>query len=167
MQKDKKFHFSIIDIFIVLMVVLVIAAFCYYAAGAWRSEADSSLTGTEYTVKYTFYDKEVNPEICELISVGDVIRESSKDTIKGTVTELAYVDNYVNYEAYNMETGDTTPADHPYYKSVEIVIESPCTIVNNTAYIEDMEIKVGKQINLKSSKYALAGYIVSVEVTEK
>lgn len=167
MQKDKKFHFSILDILIVLVVVLIIAAFCYYATGAWRSETDSSLTGTEYTVKYTFYDKEVNPEICDLITVGDIIRESSKDAVKGTVTELAYIDSFVNYEAFDMETGETTPAEHPYYKSVEIVIESPCTLVNNTAYIEDMEIKIGKQVNLKSSKYALSGYIVSVEVTEK
>ena len=167
MQKDKKFHFSILDIFIVLVVVLIIAAFCYYATGAWRSEADSSLTGTEYTVKYTFYDKEVEPSVCNLIKVGDIIRESSKDAVKGTVSSIDYIDNFVNYEAYDMETGETTPAVHPYYKSLEITIESPCTVINNIAYIEDMEVKVGKQVNLKSSKYALSGYIVSVEVTEK
>ncbi len=162
MQKGKNFHFNIIDFLVILLVAFIIIAFAFYATGKWRSEASSDNVSNA-SVKYTLFVKTVEPHVCDLIQAGDELRDSAKDTVKGKISNIISTEKYVDYEAYNTEDGVLNPSTHPYYYSVEVEIESPCVINNGTAYIEDMEIKVGEQITLKSSKYVLPGYIIAVE----
>ncbi len=166
MSKGKKIHFNIIDILIILCFVVLIGGFSFYATGNWQTNVKVYTTDDNHIVRYTIIAEDILPEVADAITVGDIVKDSSKETVKGTIAEIISNEPYTKTN-FNSETGVFVQAKHPENRTVVLAIESSYVLNDNTAMIDDMEVKVGKKIHYKTPGYAFEGYITDVNKTEK
>ena len=166
MSKEKKIHFNFIDILIVLCFVVLIAGFAFYATGNWQTNVDTQATQSTHVVQYTLTADNLPPEVANAIKVGDTVKDSAKETVKGTIVKVVSKEKYVK-EIFNANDGTYVLSEHPENYTVVMVIESSYVLSDNTAMIDDSEIKVGKKIHYKTPGYAFEAYITGVENIEK
>ena len=166
MAKEKKLHFNIIDVLIILAFVLLIAAFAFYATGNWQTNSDADEVNDKL-VQYTLHADNISEPVAKAIKVGDILKDSSKDTVKGKVIKINTAEKFVNEESFAAEIGDYVACEHPTDYTIDIVVESAYTADGETAMIDDTEIKVGSQLHLKTTGYAFGAYITEVNKTQK
>ena len=160
MSKEKKVSFNLIDVLIIIGFVLIIGGFCFYAMGNWQTNHDDK---SPVTVKYTLQATNIAPEVANLISVGDELFDTAKDTSKGKIIAVKYNKHYVNEDAFDSETGEYWRDQHPVNRSVEFVVESSYSLNGETVMIDDTEIKISKKYHLKTTDYALYAYCTKIE----
>ncbi len=163
MANEKKIHFNIIDILIILGFVIIIAGFSFYASGVWQTNPGNDASVAQNRVRYVLYAENVRPEIANSISVGDELKDAGKSLTKGCVVEIISNEPYIDKESYNEETGEFVSTEHPKNRTVKFVVESGYTDNNGVIMIDDLEIKVGKAEYFKSTKYVIRATILDVE----
>ena len=166
MSKEKKIHFNFIDILIILFFVVLIGGFGFYATGNWQTNTGSSKSMDNHIVRYTITAENLRPEVAGAIKTGDVVKDSAKETVKGTIAEIKSISPF-EAEIFNANEGFFVKSTHPENLSVVMTVESSYVLNGNTIMIDDMEIKVGKSIHFKTPGYAFSGYITDFEIIEK
>ena len=166
MSKERKVHFNFIDILIILCFVVLIGGFGFYATGSWQTNLKTTSTNDNHVIRYTLTADNLSPEVADAIKVGDVFKDSAKETVKGTVAEIISNEPYTNV-IFNANEGVYVKSEHPINRTVILAVESSYVLNNNSAMIDDLEIKVGKKIHYKTSGYAFGAYITDVEKIEK
>ena len=166
MSKEKKIHFNFIDILIILCFVVLIGGFGFYATGNWQTNSDTTATADNHIVKYTITAENLRPEVAKAIKEGDIVKDSAKETVKGAVSKIISITPFEG-DIFNANEGVYVKSPHPENLTVVLNVESSYVLSDNTAMIDDMEIKVGKKVHFKTSTYAFDGYITDVEKIEK
>ncbi|MBQ3053499.1 MAG: DUF4330 domain-containing protein [Clostridia bacterium] len=160
MAKEKKFYFNFIDVIIILGFVAVLSVFSIFAIG--QRDSKGNVTGA--TVSYTLYCENIEPEVAKSIIEYDDVRDASKDLPKGKIIKIKSINNYVEEDAFDSVTGSFVSAPHPTNYTLEVEVESPCTLNGGSVKIDDVEIKIGKKMHLKGNGYAFYGNITDFKI---
>ena len=163
-NEKKKIHFNIIDILIILAFVILIVGFSYYAGGKWQTNSNQSESVN--LVRYTLHAENISEGVANLIEEGDTLKDASKDTEKGKIVKINYIEKYVNKEAFDTEKGEFVSAEHPKNYTADFIVESAYSLKGNTIMIDDMDLKIGKKSTYKSGKYALNAVITAIDEIE-
>ena len=161
MSKEKKLHFNFIDVLVIICFAILICGFAFYATGNWQTN-HGDVSSNQNTVKYVITAEDISPQVAESISVGDELKDSAKETVKGKITKIIS-DEKFKESVFNSETGEFVLSEHPINHTVVLEIESSCVFSGETAVIDDTEVKVGTYLHLKTPKYAIGSYITAVE----
>ena len=152
----RKFRFNVVDVFIIIVAILLVTAFVYYATG------NLSKGGSEATIRYTVSIEGFSEEFIDLINVGDNVRNIDRACEAGTVVEVTPARPNISYNQ-NIEDGTYVAEEVPGEYRCEVVIESPYTNTGSGYYIDQVEIRTGKKISLKTPGYAFNGVIMNIE----
>jgi len=155
-MEKKKTRFNVVDIFVVIIAILLIVAFAYYAGGSLSSGGNSE------TIRYTVAIEGFTQEFVDLIKVGDNVRNIDRACEAGTVVAVSEATPHISYNE-NIEDGSYVAAEVPDMYRCEVVIESPYTNTGSGYYIDQVEIRTGKKISLKTPGFAFNGVIMEIE----
>lgn len=155
-MEKRKTRFGVIDIFIIIIAILLVTAFAYYATGSLSSG------GNDATIRYTVAIEGFTEEFVDLIKVGDNVRNIDRACEAGTVVAVSPAEPHISYNE-NKEDGTYVAAEVPDMYRCEVVIESPYTNTGSGYYIDQVEIRTGKKISLKTPGFAFNGIIMDIE----
>lgn len=155
-MEKKKLRFNVIDIFIIIIAILLVTAFTYYATGRLSSG------GSEATIRYTVAVENISEEFINLVNIGDNVRNVDRACEAGTVVAVSEATPHISYNE-NTEEGAFVAAEVPDKYRFEVVVESPYTNTGLGYYIDQVEIRTGKKISLKTPGFAFSGVIMNIE----
>ena len=146
---------SIIDILIVLIVaVCVIFAIKYFST---NSKKAYNVPEVSYVVEL----KSLSDEYLDVFKEGDRVTDGVKGGYLGNVTKVEIKDNVETRE--DTEKGCFVQTSFENRKDVYLTISGvPTTYNDDEILFATQEIKIGKQLHMKSKNYVGHGYIVSV-----
>ena len=154
-EKKMKPKFNIIDVLIILVLAAVLWVFANYAGA---KPAVSSVATVHYTVEI----KDIREENVGAFAEGD---EITGDKGGGVIGKIVSVGEYEKETSIteNVRTGKFVVSEIPNRYTVTLVIESPCVKNADGITVDDMDIKVGKSINIKTDKYVSKSTILEVK----
>lgn len=158
-MKKGKLRFNAIDMFIAVIAAILITAFVSYSG---TTIIQNVVYVNRGTMRYTVSIEGFSEEFKDLIKVGDVVKNIDRDCEVGKVVEVRPTVNNISYNP-NVIDGTYVAAEIPELYKCEIVIESEYTNVDNGYFIEQIEIKTGRRLSLKTPKFAFTGLILDIE----
>lgn len=156
--KEKKRRFNYVDVILILLVI---------AAGVVGVKflSKTSLVASEVPeVSFTVEVKNNPPAYKELIHEGDDIKDAIKGGTFGKVTGIEVVPNKEYME--DKINGAFVETSHEGREDVYITITGTPTTFGKNIMFASQEIKVGKQVFIKSKEYVGSGFIVDMQVHE-
>ncbi len=155
-MEKTKLRFNVVDVFIIIIAILLVLAFVYYANGSISSKNDLQ------TIRYTVSIEGFSEEFKDLIKVGDNVRNVDRACEAGTVVEVTPAEHNLSYNE-NIEEGTFVATEIPDKYRCSVTIESPYTNTGSGYYIDQVEIRTGKKISLKTPGMAFNGIIMNIE----
>lgn len=154
----KKIKFNFIDVVIIAAVALVLVIFGYYALGNWETSEGVSENIMDYTVEI----KDVPEYYVGKIKVGDSVYDVRKGAAIGKV---AAVSDAAAFEitTENRDEGTYVKTPVPGRYTYYVTIRTPYK-ENAAGYtVNDVDIKVGKSITIKTEGLATDATILKLE----
>ncbi len=154
-EKKIKTRFNIIDVLIILVLAAVLWVFANYASV-------KPVVSNDATVQYTVEIKGIREENVGAFAEGDQITGDKGGGVIGKIISVGEYENETSIEE-NVRTGEFVVSDIPNRYTVRLVIESPCIKNADGIIVDDTDIKVGKNINIKTDKYVSKSTILEVK----
>jgi len=144
---------NLLDIFIIFAVIgLGVLAYFFVFA----EDPDT----TRGRVRYTVEIQNVDPGFYRLIRNGDIIRDAVRGFYLGEV-DHAYEEPHFTINWDNIAREYIRYA-MPERATVFVVIECDAVITPTSIFTGDMQLQVGRQIDIKGRGYAGSGHIVHI-----
>ncbi len=154
---------NIIDLFVVVLIAIVIIAAGLVGVRKYESTQASKISGVENkvtTMYVTVQGEGVIGEIGENFIVGD-------NLVVGNVLLSDEEVVAVSIEPFKKYThtadGELVLFDHPYLKTVEVVVKGKQNPNNVEWKINGKEARVGNMVFIKTRKALLSGRITNIE----
>jgi len=153
---EKKTRFNIIDLFVVLILLAIMAAGIWFFAGR-------SADGDDY-VYYVVELRQTLPGHAHEITVGGEIRDSVRNYFLGHVA-------YVHYYPARMVTFDQVSLTHSYVYVPErydifITIRGRGQITPSEIRVEGQPVRIGMEKWLRMYGFAGGGFVVGIDTGE-
>lgn len=146
---------SLIDILIILVIALCLVFVVKYFST--NSKKAYNVPEVSYVVEL----KSLDEKNLDVFKVGDKIIDGVKGGYLGNVTKVEIKDNVETRE--DTENGRFIQSSFENRKDVYITISGvPTTYTDDEILFATQEIKIGKQLHMKSKNYVGHGYIISV-----
>ncbi len=155
-MEKRKNRFNVVDLFVIVVAILLITAFAYYAKVSLGSETSAA------TIRYTVSIEGFSEEFKDLIKVGDNVRNIDRACEVGKVVAVTPAEPNVHYNE-NIEEGTYVVEEAPGEYRCSVTVESPYTNTGSGYYIDQVEIRTGKKISLKTPGFAFTGVIMDIE----
>ncbi|MBR6523156.1 MAG: DUF4330 domain-containing protein [Clostridia bacterium] len=159
-MEKRKNRFNVVDVFVIIVAILLIAAFAYYAVG--DSNGFKTDTFRESVIRYTVSIEGFGEEYKDLIKVGDPVKNIDLDCEMGKVVAVTPAEHTVIYN-YNKTEGKLVAAQVPDSYKCTITVETECEEDELAYYVGELQIKTGKRINFKTPEYAFPGTVMGIE----
>lgn len=159
-SEKKKFGINIIDIAIILIFALALGVFGYYAMGKW--EANKTDNAGKNILLYTVEIKDVPLEFATSFAVGDVVKDVRKGTNIGKIVSVQEPTNF-RMITENKAEGIFEMSDIPDRYQTRLSIETSYKESDLGYFVDDVDLKVGKGITIKTEKIAVDCVILSVD----
>lgn len=161
-MSNKKVRFNGMDLFIVIALVIVIAAGIYVLFGRSGGAAVSNAKGAEVTVtaELTAQDK----EFCEFVKVGDIVMIGEKTKLETVVTAVEVVP--AKETGYDIMTGRILRSEVPERYDVRVTLVGKGTETDSAVEINGTAIRVGEKTVFGSKSWAGEGYVIGLETAE-
>jgi len=149
-KSGKKGRFNLVDFFLIIIIVaLIAAAVSYFLPGISKRFAGSN----DVDVVYSLEIIGVEDKFVSNISVGDVIYDASNNYAIGTVKaveQYAYTEYY-----YNEATGTVDIKEHPDLKNIVVTVSTTAIYTNGEGYsVNGNRLAVGCVYNVRFPQYA-------------
>ena len=146
---------SLIDILIILVIALCLVFVVKYFST--NSKKSYNVPEVSYVVEL----KSLDEKNLDVFKVGDKIIDGVKGGYLGNVTKVEIKDNVETRE--DTENGRFIQSSFENRKDVYLTISGvPTTYTDDEILFATQEIKIGKQLHMKSKNYVGHGYIISV-----
>ncbi|MCI5969787.1 MAG: DUF4330 domain-containing protein [Clostridia bacterium] len=146
---------SLIDILIILVIALCLVFVVKYFST--NSKKAYNVPEVSYVVEL----KSLDEKNLDVFKVGDKIIDGVKGGYLGNVTKVEIKDNVETRE--DTENGRFIQSSFENRKDVYLTISGvPTTYTDDEILFATQEIKIGKQLHMKSKNYVGHGYIISV-----
>lgn len=155
-MNKRKIKFNVVDLCIIVLVGLLLLAFAHYA--------NSSVSGdfSEGEITYTVSIEGFNQEFCDLLRVGDKVRNIERACDAGVIVAVTPAQPDIEYTE-NLEEGTLVSAEVPGKYRCTVSIKSPYKVKDTGYFIDEVEIKTGKKIALRTPTYAFNGIVMDIE----
>ena len=156
-----KVKFNGMDVFILVVLVMVIAAGAYFLSGG----SDAVVTVAENvnvtaTVELTSQDK----AFTELVAVGDVVYIGEKEKAKAIVSDVEV--NPAKSTGYDIIEGRVLRSEIPDVYDVKISFAGSGVETESAVQLDGSAIRVGEKVVLSSKNWAGKGYVIGLEATK-
>lgn len=157
MGEKKKIKFNILDVLIILVLIAAVAVFSYFAMGKWESNNAAGGEKLRYTIEF----QNVNPDYAAAFEKGGNVSEIRKGGKLGTV--VAAYKEPTKVIAENLAQGTYVETELEDEYTVRVTIESEYTESDSGFKINDLDLKVGKKIAVRTEYIAAEGTILAIE----
>lgn len=155
-----KIKFNGMDIFIIAVLVVVIAAGGLFLMGRNRQQADSKDTTIRLMVEF----KDQEEGFAELINIGDEAVVGEKEKTATTVTKVEKMLN--KGMGYNTIEGWVKETEIPGRYDVQVTLEGKGVDTGDTVEFSNNPVRVGTNVAVKNKNWSGYGTILSVETVE-
>ena len=159
MENKKKVRFNGMDLFIIIAVILVVAAGIYlmHGRGSGKASASEKNVNVTYTVELT--GKEEN--LTKLIKEGDpvMVGEKDKANMKLTAVEVSQAKT----DGYDIETGRVLRSPIPDEYDIKVTMTAVGTESDTAIKVDGVALRVGQNAVLSSKGWAGSGYAIGLE----
>ena len=179
MNSKTKHRFNIIDVFIIILLIAIVAVMYYFTIARNSVNANS-----EVTVDYIIELKTVRADHIDKILVGDKVVETVRDQQIGEVISVEVVPAYNTvtnndtgetfisvYPALNAYSSDENSEDvtvideelvYDYY-NVKVTIRNDVKKSDKGYNVNGFDVIVGEQVYFRVPNYVSSGYCIRVE----
>lgn len=162
MQK-RKTGFNIIDALIIILVVAVgLAAYFLFFRQEENTPEEIKLETSR--VRYVLQINELPADYADNISVGESVIDYGTHTSAGDVVAVDF-ENYV-YVGHNKTTGEQVLTPVEDYVNLYITVEGDATVYDQTYYVSDTSLYIGKRLDMMMPDLFCTGYVISLETVE-
>lgn len=162
MKQKKKPFFNIIDVLVVLILIVAIAASFWLLrnknASIGSSFSSSAATPVEFTLLVLKSDAVTIPDIER--QIGADVYCSTDNSYLGTLTAVE-PEVYSNIE-YSTVAGSYVIYEDEAYRTVYLTIRGDASITDKDITVGSSSIKVGATLAVKGKGFAVNSYIVDI-----
>lgn len=162
-KKKRTGRFNLVDFFLILIVLLVIAMVIYVFAPFSRFQ--SLVQNETHIVEYTVEVLGVDETLINKIQENDTVLDSVSKNTMGTVIAVDYNTKYteLQYVQQNDQTVGVL-AEHPSKYNIIITISATADYLEGSGYsISSSRIAVGEKLSLRFPDYACEGYCIALD----
>ena len=166
-SKKSKRKFNLIDFFIVIIILTLIAA-VIYALSPLLSDIKKSWNTNEITLQYTVEFKNVDTQLKEKIESGDSVTNAVTKNAMGYVSEIEITKSEKLY--YHEDTeGNITGVmveneDGGQYDITVTIVSSSANFETDVGYsVNGTRIAIGEQLSLRFPDFSATGYCTSID----
>ncbi len=162
-QEKKAFRFNIIDAFITVAIVAVLALFIMIMASSFGVNASTDKENK--TIEYTVQFKGIRAEFGDNIIVGNTVVDGQKRHNLGKIVKVSEPMVYET-EVYDEESRSMKLAQNPDYITVEVTVSADGYVDDGMFFLKesDKEIGVGTYLYIHLPNFCGAGYISAMNV---
>ncbi len=150
--------FNIVDLLIVLVVVVVLIVGVKVIRA--NSSDSSIISAQSKEIEYIVNSQNQSLESVDFIKVGDMVYNSVNSQYLGVVTDVQYTEQIT--PAFNANSGLYEEYKVPDKYSINITIKGNGVESEDNIVVEESNIKIGSQLNVKGKGYVFIGYIVDI-----
>ena len=164
MMKKQKTGFNIIDALIILVIVAAGVAAYFVFFGNNNTPVSDEKTPEAAKVRYVLQVYQLPSMYSDNITVGENVIDYGTHTSAGSVVAVDY-ENYV-YVGHDKTTGEQrlTPLEDSV--NLFITVEGDALMKNETYYVDNTSVYVGKRLDMMMPDLFCTGYVVSLETIE-
>jgi len=145
---------NIIDLLVILLIVAVVGRFTL------RQKQQSAGAVTK-NIEVVVHVKEVRDATCNVIKVGDIVKETKTNAVLGKITNVKVVPSETLVETAD---GQVVVAPNPVYKDMYITLSGAGSAGENAIVLGSNEIRVGTTLQLKTNMYSVTSTVMSIDV---
>ena len=156
-------RFNIIDFFVILIVLLVIAAMVVYF---WPGLMERFSSNGEMEITYVLEFRGVEEAFIANIKSGESVYDASQNFKRGTVKSVA-IESYSVLE-YDSSSGEAVMKEHPNLKTLIITISVSAIYTEGEGYsINGERIAVGGKYAVRFANFTGTAYCTQVRLSSK
>lgn len=157
-----KVRFNGMDAFIIVVLVLVIAAGVYLLSGGSGEAAVTSSKNVEVTAAVELTSQ--NKEFTETVAVGDVVYVGEKEKAKAVVSKVEV--ETAKSTGYDILEGQVLRSEIPDVYDVKVSFSGSGVETEGAIELDGSAIRVGQSVVLSSKNWAGEGYVVGLEASD-
>ncbi len=158
-MSDKKVRFNGMDLFIVIALIVVIAAGAYILFGRGGQAAVSTAKSAEITVTAELTAQ--SEEFAEFVKIGDIVMIGEKTKLETTVSAVEVVP--AKETGYDILEGRILRSEVPEKYDVRITLTGVGSETDSSVEINGTAIRVGEKTVFSSKSWAGEGYVIGLE----
>lgn len=160
-NKAKKFKWKISIFDIIIIAVVIVAAFLFLKLTN-RGNTTVITNTTSTTIKYKVELDYMIPGAAEMIQVGDELNDGTTNVYIGKVLSVDVAPTTASVK--NNNTGEFFIQEVPEKYTATIMIEAPAEITDQTITVNSSYlIRVGKSARVRGPGYAGTGSIIGID----
>jgi len=145
---------NIIDLLVILLIVAVVGRFTLM-------QKQKSAGAVTKNIEIVVHVKEVRDATCDVVKVGDVVKETKTNAVLGKITNVEVVPSETLVETAD---GRIVVAPNPVYKDMYITLQGLGSAGENAIVLGSNEIRVGTTLQLKTNMYSVTSTVMSIDV---
>ncbi len=158
MKGEKKFRFNGMDIFIVVVLAVVIAAGAYFLLGRDASTiSENKNVNVSFMLELTGKEAGYENTIC----VGDVVLVGEKDKMKTTIEKVEVLP--AKTTGYNILDGEVLRTEVPMLNDIKVTLTAVGVESNDAIKINDIPVRIGQNLAAFGKGWSSTGYVVGLE----
>lgn len=161
-KKKRTGKFNLVDFFLIVIVLLIIATVIYVFAPFSRLKA--LVTSEAHTIEYTVEVLGVDEALIDKIQENDAVLDAISKNTMGTVIAVDYNTKYTELQ-YVEQNGQKVGAlaEHPSKYNLIITVTATADYMEESGYsIDGTRIAVGEKLSLRFPDYACEGYCIAL-----
>lgn len=145
---------NIIDLLVILLIVAVVGRFTLM-------QKQKSAGAVTKNIEIVVHVKGVRDATCDVVKVGDVVKETKTNAVLGKITNVEVVPSETLVETAD---GRIVVAPNPVYKDMYITLQGLGSAGENAIVLGSNEIRVGTTLQLKTNMYSVTSTVMSIDV---
>ncbi|MBR5516077.1 MAG: DUF4330 family protein [Clostridia bacterium] len=160
--KEKRKKFNFIDAILLMVILVLVAAFSYIGFKAYDNYFQKQASGIP--IKYQILVEGVSNDIKYSVNKGDAVIETATLTSIGKVLEYSITPSkFMGVD----ENGNVVVNDHPSESDILITVEVNATGIGGTYDINGYSITAGKDLNFRIPGLRMQGKCIAVEESDE
>lgn len=156
--KRTKKGFNGMDLFILIVIAVVIAAAVFIVRGMGNGAAGASSSGV--TIEYTVEFAKINNSVIGALKEGDSVTDPDNKQNIGTVVAVQSVP--YSELIYNDNDGSVYMAENPDISNLLITVRAEAVHSDAGYYVNGARFLVGRACNVWSRGFAGNGYCINI-----
>lgn len=156
----KKRKFNVVDFFIVV-IILALIAILIYAFSPW-SQIKKLWSSDEVSIEYTVELRQVDESYIDLINRNDDAKNAANGISLGEVATIESIEESLVL-GYDSTTNEGVFAEHPNQYDITLRITAKADYEKGVGYsVNGCRIAVGEEIFFKFPKFVCSGYCIGL-----
>ncbi len=158
MKGEKKFRFNGMDIFIVIILAVVIAAGAYFLFGRDASSVNvEQNVNVRFAIELTGKEAGYENAICQ----GDIVLVGEKDKMRTTIEKVEVLP--AKTTGYDILDGRVLRAEVPMYNDIKVTLVGTGVENEEAIKINDIPVRIGQNLAAFGKGWSSTGYVVGLE----